>query len=921
MVTINNSPMKQTNRFKTRMNCIRQISNSKWKQFSNIYSKFLIRFSWSILSLSLLITVGLTVCFCLLMQIRSFDQNDFIMGKSSTMQNAARLRKIFGNDTELRIHQQLNIYPALDIIIKRKLNNTARNDNLTNMLNERILEEMYILDQQIQSIQINGTNTSIKYNYSSLCTKINYACVIDGNYILSNKFRQEMFNLLPPKHGYYFDTTGANGVPEFMFGKNYYLTNALPIGSDYEEEEEEEPDDSAKIVQTTSDKIISYVPLFRLRYSLNTSTLEMRQLAIDWEREVFRYLNEDFKPNSIEIFPLTSTAASDVITKKAHDEGLYMMIMFLIFFVLLCLFISIQGNFHTSVGYLPLCGILSIGLSTGATFGLISIFRIKLIEPMVLLVFIVAIIDCMRFSIVCGEYHRIIKEHLITVTDASSEIDIEKILPSIIEATHPYFIVSTLIISFVYILFPICSPMSSTMRMCLTLALYIFVNYIVHSTFFSSCLVITIKRVSSLRHSLFCCRLSKDYYTKTNRKCNKLKSLKTKFYSLFNIDSNWKKLFASILCLFLIVFIILSMWIALSIDTSLFEDKFLPHDAYSLRSHMQSQADDFDMGPVIMFTIPKAIDYENEQVQLAMRYLLDQCVNETRTNTFKLLWLDHENINNIITGQDKLEFRITPFSQNDLIVSEEHNHSTIIASRFYCQYKSVKGDREDIRTMNQMYTYANQNSIPSIFPYSLIFPNYEALGQLRIEMCLLIFALIICSFTSTFILFISFKNSFLIISHLLALLASTLTCLYLFHSLTFNFLNALWLYIVPILFIDTLIHICYNRQSSKWKYNRVIISLIISALILYLFPIQTYIFKIIRSSIIYQSIICFVMINVILPSWFYLFQSNNNNTNNDQIDTVMNPTMTIIVGNQSLPNGIAMNHSVDESNRNINDPI
>ncbi|CAF5066354.1 unnamed protein product, partial [Rotaria sp. Silwood1] len=99
---------------------------------------------------------------------------------------------------------------------------------------------MYILDQQIQSIQINGTNTSIKYNYSSLCTKIHYACVIDGNYILSNKFRQEMFNLLPPKHGYYFDTLGANGIPEFMFGKNYYLTNALPIGSDYEEEEEEE---------------------------------------------------------------------------------------------------------------------------------------------------------------------------------------------------------------------------------------------------------------------------------------------------------------------------------------------------------------------------------------------------------------------------------------------------------------------------------------------------------------------------------------------------------------------------------------------------------------------------------------------------------------------------------------------------------
>ncbi|CAF2429894.1 unnamed protein product [Rotaria sp. Silwood2] len=233
----------------------------------------------------------------------------------------------------------------------------------------------------------------------------------------------------------------------------------------------------------------------------------------------------------------------------------------------------------------------------------------------------------------------------------------------------------------------------------------------------------------------------------------------------------------------------------------------------------------------------------------------------------------------------------------------------------------LSGDREDIRIMNQMYTYANQNPIPSIFPYSVIFPNYESLGQLRIEMCLLILALIICSFISTFILFISLKNSLLIISHLLALLASTLTCLYLFHRLTFNFLNASWLYIAPTLFIDTLIHICYNRPNSKWKYNRVIISLIISALVLYLIPIQTYIFKIIRSSIIYQSTICFVMINLILPSWFYLFQSINNNNNNDQIDTVMSPTMTITVGNQSLPNGIEVNNPVDESSKNTNDPI
>ncbi|CAF5173821.1 unnamed protein product, partial [Rotaria magnacalcarata] len=240
-------------------------------------------------------------------------------------------------------------------------------------------------------------------------------------------------------------------------------------------------------------------------------------------------------------------------------------------------------------------------------------------------------------------------------------------------------------------------------------------------------------------------------------------------------------------------------------------------------------------------------------------------------------------------------------------------------------------DREDIRTMNVMYTYAKQSRLPSIFPYSLLFPSYESLGQLRIEVCVLILALILCCFITTFIAFISLKNSLFIVAHFLALSAGTLACLYLFQNLTYNFVVGPWLYLVPILYVDTLIHVCYSRTDSKWKYNRVILSLLIAVFVLYLFPIQTYAFQIICSSIIYQSIICFVLINLILPSWFYLFQSNNNNDNNndnnddnnseDQIDTVVSPTMTIVVPNNSLKGGMEINNHTDESNINTNDPI
>lgn len=217
--------------------------------------------------------------------------------------------------------------------------------------------------------------------------------MIDGNYLLTDAFRQALKNLHPPKHGYFFDRSGANGIPAFMFGKHFQVINETPLVSDYEEEPEDKTDGDAQIEPVEAPpvrQIISNVSVFRLRYSLNTSTDERRQLAIEWEREVFRYLNEEYQSTLIDLFVSTSTAITDSIEKKAHEEGILMSIMLLIFFVLFCIFSSIQGNALTSLGLLPLFGLISITLSTGATFGLLSLCRVQIIEPMAFLVFLVA---------------------------------------------------------------------------------------------------------------------------------------------------------------------------------------------------------------------------------------------------------------------------------------------------------------------------------------------------------------------------------------------------------------------------------------------------------------------------------------------------------------------------------------------------
>ena len=142
MVIANSCLTGQIRRFQMYMNAIQKNSKSKWKQFSYIYSKILIRLPWSILSFSLFITIGLSVCFFLLKKISLFNESAFIMHNSPAMKNAFRIRQIFGNDVELRIHQQLNLYPGLDIIIKRKLNTTERSYNQTNMLNDQIIQEV-----------------------------------------------------------------------------------------------------------------------------------------------------------------------------------------------------------------------------------------------------------------------------------------------------------------------------------------------------------------------------------------------------------------------------------------------------------------------------------------------------------------------------------------------------------------------------------------------------------------------------------------------------------------------------------------------------------------------------------------------------------------------------------------------------------
>ena len=86
----------------------------------------------------------LTVYFFCFMRVRAFDQGDFFLSNSQALRNAQRIRKIFGKDMDQRVHQQLDLYPALDVIIRRKVAASSDHLNETNMLHNETIHEVDI---------------------------------------------------------------------------------------------------------------------------------------------------------------------------------------------------------------------------------------------------------------------------------------------------------------------------------------------------------------------------------------------------------------------------------------------------------------------------------------------------------------------------------------------------------------------------------------------------------------------------------------------------------------------------------------------------------------------------------------------------------------------------------------------------------
>lgn len=220
--------------------------------------------------------------------------------------------------------------------------------------------------------------------FSNICAVIEGNCAVDGSYLLSKHFSDNVFSLSPKQDGIHVDSlTAANGIESFIFGRNRQTKFIDPPAVDYEEDTNEEETDAEPPQKI---EVFSYAPLFRLRYALNVTTESSMSIARRWERKAFQFLTKKYSSDIIELSVSTSSAISDTVTEKAREEGSLFIWLFIPFLCLITIFIGCQGNQKTSFGLLTVPIIATNVLTAGSTFGLLNALNISIIEPMALII-------------------------------------------------------------------------------------------------------------------------------------------------------------------------------------------------------------------------------------------------------------------------------------------------------------------------------------------------------------------------------------------------------------------------------------------------------------------------------------------------------------------------------------------------------
>ena len=252
--------------------------------------------------------------------------------------------------------------------------------------------------------------------------------------------------------------------------------------------------------------------------------------------------------------------------------------------------------------------------------------------------------------------------------------------------------------------------------------------------------------------------------------------------------------------------------------------ELIPKESY-LKKHMVNHQQLFNVGPIIMFSFLKPLNYWNKQTFNTIRGFLDDAkkLNEI-DDLFEMNWLQDTYYNakqksaffpeckkdfNRLCFENTFKETITQLNSiagdmyfDDVVYTKHHNTTKGIefkASRFYLQYKNFFGSTNELKVMHELKGLAKNKynfSTDSLIIYSPVYVFFEQLDELFTSLSS-IFVLHIESVVLVSFLFMFDLKAILILAMLIFSLVTSITSNLFLFGYSLNIVTLFHFLVIP----------------------------------------------------------------------------------------------------------------------------
>ncbi|XP_071131036.1 patched domain-containing protein 3-like [Mytilus edulis] len=650
------------------------------------HGRFVARHPWAVIIGVVIIDIGLGLGLLKIQTDNSIEQ--YAPKDSTASKHREEVYSMFPNvDTANNFYQHSLIsYSQYAIVI-------AQRKDGGNIVDSSSLSDVEALYNHTVSISINSSGSTYKYN--DVCAKRFSSCVIDGNYIFSSDFKNDLStgNISYPS----YTTSGQTFNIRDTFGKSVasggFLESAVAI---------------------------------RLTFSVAGNSV-----SDDWQ-DAFIKKMKSYSSNTLNIDFAHGSSLDEELNANISGD----ITLFIVTFSLMITFsglVLFGGNSVSNRWFLGTAGVVSTALAIVAALGFVSLCG----------VLFASIVGTMPFLVIgIG-----VDDMFILLSGLAQTSHIDNIETRIGKTMRTSGIAVTITSLTDVIAF--CAGASSLFPAVKHFSLYtgtaILFCYLNYMTFFVSCMTLNERRVSQNRH-FFTCRRVKTKHTMIDERKSKALILccsgspsKHRDEVEGPLEKYPKKLLkkilrftpAKIIVLLLFAgFVGVSIYGAYHFKEGLDLKDLVSSDSY-FYSFQESLTAFYDQGITIGLYVKSDVDYRSSDTLDAINSLRDNLQKDPDiSDTFFLSWLhayinstffDNSSNSNFVTGLQAFSATI---EGNMYLNDVTFDNGNISASRFHILTESIASSGGQGDMMLRVRDIAANSPLP-VFPYAGTFIYME----------------------------------------------------------------------------------------------------------------------------------------------------------------------------------------------------